>query len=536
MNTSNNATTKRTQVDEGMDIALLAEGTYPFHPGGVSVWCDQLVRGLAPHRFTIYSIIGGDDREPIWDLPDNVTGVHSICLWDNVPSPKRSGRASAELQAAFTQLVTSLVDPNGGPAFLDALHQLFDLSQEQSLNGALRTTASFEVLLEVMRMAGPSGRSGQSPIDQDRAVTVAEAGLVLDLIEHQLRPLFVSPPEVDLCHATANGLSILPALGAFWTRATPLVLSEHGIYLRERYLSYNAGTYTRAVRSIMLRFFKRLTWAGYQIADAIAPGSEYNRQWQEANGGASERIRPIYNGVDAANFITCPSEPDVPTLVWLGRIDPLKDVETLLLAFAKVRSTFPEARLRIFGSAADENRDYLALCTALRDSLDLGGSATFEGQAVSVVEAYHAGHIVLLTSISEGFPYTLIEAMAAGKPTVATDVGGVREATGDAGLIVPPQQPDQIAAACLVLLGDAELRRDIGRAARARILSMFTLEQSLAIFGDVYREVTGRISSAPVFEQHRVSSGEQLDLDPRLTSDELPASYPQGDLSPLVGL
>jgi glycosyltransferase involved in cell wall biosynthesis len=122
------------------------------------------------------------------------------------------------------------------------------------------------------------------------------------------------------------------------------VLSEHGIYLRERYLSYDARTYAPAVRAIMLRFFKRLTWAGYQIADAIAPGSEYNRQWQEANGGASERIRPIYNGVDAANFITSRSEPEIPTLVWLGRIDPLKDVETLLRAFAIVRERIPTAR------------------------------------------------------------------------------------------------------------------------------------------------------------------------------------------------
>jgi polysaccharide biosynthesis protein PelF len=513
-----------------MDVALLAEGTYPFHPGGVSVWCDQLVRGLAPHRFTIYSIIGGDDSEPIWELPENVTDVHSICLWDNAPSPKRPGSTSAELQSAFAQMVTSLVEPGGGPAFFDALHQLFVLSQTRPLNGALRTKASLEVLLDVMGVAGPADRSIG---DDHRPVMISEAGLALDLIEHQLRPLFVPPPEVDLCHATANGLSILPALGAFWARKTPLVLSEHGIYLRERYLSYNAATYTRAVRSIMLRFFKRLTWVGYQIADAIAPGSEYNRQWQEANGGASERIRPIYNGVDAANFITCPSEPDVPTLVWLGRIDPLKDVETLLLAFAKVRRSLPTARLRIFGSAADDNRDYLMLCEGLRDSLDLGQSATFEGRATSVVDAYHAGHIVLLTSISEGFPYTLIEAMAAGKPTVATDVGGVREAAGDAGLIVPPQRPDQIADACLVLLGDAELRRSIGRAARARILSMFTLEQSLAVFGDLYREVTGRISSAPVFELNRDATREQPDIGAHLVPEG--TSYAQSELSPLVG-
>jgi len=120
----------------------------------------------------------------------------------------------------------------------------------------------------------------------------------------------------------------------------------------------------------------------------------------------------------------------VPTLVWLGRIDPLKDVETLLLTFAKVREVKPETRLRIFGTASKENRGYLKICEDLAESLDLGDSVTFEGHVESVLDAYHAGDVVLLTSISEGFPYTLIEAMAAGKATVATDVGGVREATG----------------------------------------------------------------------------------------------------------
>ena len=90
--------------------------------------------------------------------------------------------------------------------------------------------------------------------------------------------------------------------------------------------------------------------------------------------------------------------------------------------------------------------------------------------------------------------------MASGIPTVATDVGGVREATGDAGLIVPPQNPDALAEACLRLLSDAELRRTIGHAARARILSMFTLEQSLAVFSDLYREATGRMASAKTRE------------------------------------
>jgi glycosyltransferase involved in cell wall biosynthesis len=393
-----------------------------------------------------------------------------------------------------------MTEPGGGPHFLDALEQLFVLSGQASLAGALYSDASVGILLDVMQEACAIDRESDSaPI----VASVLDARVALGLIEHQLRPLFVTPPEADLCHATANGLSVLLALGAHWAHDTPLVISEHGIYLRERYLAFGSHQFSFPVRSILLRFYKMLTWAGYQIAGRIAPGSEYNRQWLEANGAAPDRIHPVYNGVDAESFVVSPSEPEIPTLVWLGRIDPLKDVETLIRSFALVREKLPEARLRIFGGASAENEEYLDRCVALRDSLDLAGAATFEGRVDSVTDAYHAGHAVLLTSISEGFPYTLIEAMASGMPTVATDVGGVREATGEAGLIVPPQSPEAMAEACLLLLSDADLRKSMGHAARARILSMFTLEQSLAVFSDLYREVTGRISSAHVLKADR---------------------------------
>ena len=98
---------------------------------------------------------------------------------------------------------------------------------------------------------------------------------------------------------------------------------------------------------------------------------------------------------------------------------------------------------------------------------------------------------MLLTSISEGFPYSLLEAMAAGRATVATDVGGVKEATGDAGIVVAPRRHrGPLPAAAVRLLLDAELRRSLGQAARQRILSLFTVEQSMAHFRDVYRQVT----------------------------------------------
>jgi glycosyltransferase involved in cell wall biosynthesis len=107
-------------------------------------------------------------------------------------------------------------------------------------------------------------------------------------------------------------------------------------------------------------------------------------------------------------------------------------------------------------------------------------------------DAYAAGNVVMLSSISEGFPFTLIEAMSCGRATVSTDVGGVREAVGDTGLVVPPRDPERMARAALKLLGDPALRAGMGEAARLRVIEQFTLRQTISAFREIYHELPRR--------------------------------------------
>jgi hypothetical protein len=111
-------------------------------------------------------------------------------------------------------------------------------------------------------------------------------------------------------------------------------------------------------------------------------------------------------------------------------------------------------------------------------------------------DAYVAGSVVVLSSISEGFPYTLIEAMTCGRATVATDVGGVREATGDTGLVVPPRDPGSMAEACLRLLRDELIRHRLGAAARARSLEYFTVDHAVGSFRVIYADLVAPYDAA----------------------------------------
>jgi polysaccharide biosynthesis protein PelF len=468
-----------------MNITLITEGTYPYHMGGVSVWCDQLLSHIPDHRFDILSISGSGDEKNVWEMPPNVTGVTTVPLWAPV-SPRR---ASRELRARFMpvqeRFFASLAVEANGAGFAESLQELAEFARAGELTAAMSSKDAVNML-----MANPPNCQERPGSQEHGRLSVADAVDILVRLEHSLRPLAIAPPETDLCHTTANGLGTLPALAAKWANGTPFLLTEHGVYLRELYLAHPPGSMSQLARSTVLRFFKLLIETAYEYADIVAPVCRYNGLWEVANGTAPSRIRPVPNGIDPKAFPVATAEPALPTLVFVGRIDPLKDIETLLRAFAEVRAELPNARLRLFGPTPEGGEDYFERCVQLSTELGLAdGAATFEGKISPPSQAYHTGHVVVLTSISEGLPYVVLEAMASGRPVVATDVGGVAEAVGDAGLLVPPKDPSAFAAACVKLLSDKRKRKALGRAARARVLRHFDVKACFAAYLGLYEEL-----------------------------------------------
>jgi glycosyltransferase involved in cell wall biosynthesis len=468
-----------------LNVSLITEGTYPFHDGGVSVWCDQIVRGLAPDRFRIDAITAGTDDTVCWEFPDNVVAVRRIPLWGQTGGRRPARRLDRTVRQALESFLTSIATDDADGSFLASLEMVAAHARDGALPQALCSNDAVELTIEAMR-ATPIVRRVEGTLP---APTIADAAATLGVLEHLLRPLAVAPPQVDLCHASSNGLSALVAMAAKWTHGTPFLLTEHGVYLRERYMEYAPGRMPQARRAFLLGFYKRLTLAAYQMADAIAPGSDYNRRWQQANGADVNKIEPIHNGIDLDEFTPGAATAEHPTLVWVGRIDPLKDVKTMLRAFARVRLVIPEARLRIYGGTPLGNEGYLRECLDLRDKLGLDTSAVFEGRVRSISDAYLSGDVVVATSISEGFPYAVLEAMASGRAMIATDVGGVSEAIDDTGILVPPQDEVSLADACIELLRHAGLRTLLAARGRERVRSRFMVELSLERHGKLYDEL-----------------------------------------------
>ncbi|MGW7575378.1 DUF3492 domain-containing protein [Streptomyces sp. NPDC054765] len=557
-----------------MRIGLLTEGGYPYAAGESHAWCDRLVRGLTGHDFEVYALSTDPRQEACTRprLPQHVRLVCSAPLWGDFPAGRgRRGeehkgrtpgrRERRRFAERFGDLVTAFATapPGGGPAtgaahggapakdppavpdgargpvaagqadrFAAGLYGLAELARDRGgLTALLRSEDAVRILESAChgRRALPAAQGAQ--VDDLLAVT---ARLAL-----ALRPLSLDwyggregpgLGGVDLCHATSGGAAALPGLLAKCFFGTPLLVTEYGgVRLREHCLARAASPLSAPVRALLAAFQGALAAETYTQAALITPGNTHARRWQEHCGADRARLRTVHPGMDAAPFaaVADAAADDSKTLVWVGNVEPAKDLFALLHAFAEVRKAEPEATLRIIGGVGRDPQapGYLAHCRALAAQLfpDEAADARTVGESPvsfeeigspdvpALEDAYASGAVVVLSSVIEGFPRSLVEAMFCGRATVSTDVGAVCEVIGGTGLVVPPRNPRALAAACTALLGDPDRRARLGAAARARALELFTVEQNVAAFRGIYLELISHAPARPVACRGRDGQG-----------------------------
>ncbi|MEW2317824.1 DUF3492 domain-containing protein [Streptomyces bauhiniae] len=516
-----------------MRIGLLTEGGYPYVGGDTGLWCDRLVRGLGQHEFDVYALQCG--RRPEDDgwvpIPPQVRQVRTARLWTAGDDGGTLGRrARRQFTEHYGELLGAVCDLREGSAaavadrFGNALYSLAELARDTgALAGALRSDHAVTALERACRAPGAPRAAHEARVPDLLAVT--------DHLARALGPLSLdwygedALAAVDLCHATSGGSAALPGLLARHFSGVPLLVTEYGVQLRAHYLALGPDSAAPAVRSLLAAFHGRVAAEVYRRAEILTPGSSHARRWQERCGADRARIRTVHPGMDADRFAEvgeAPDRADADTLVWVGRIEPGRDLVSLLHAFAEVRKEEPHARLRIVGvPVGPEGEAYLAQCRALAAQLfpdeaeglhavgDNPVSFTEVGapEAPTLPDAYAAGAVVVLSSVVEGFPVSLAEAMFCGRATVSTDVGAVVEVIGGTGLVVPPRNPRALAEACVALLRDPERRARLGAAARARALELFGVEQNIAAFHGIYLEI---MSHCPVRRVAVDEAGEPL--------------------------
>ena len=475
-------------------VLLTTEATYPFHWGGLSTWCQALVRELPEIDFSLLAISDSPFAFPRFDRPSNLVEFRRVPLWGvrrawELATPashdvrgrrRRTTEAAVEhgFLPAYKVLLGQLLGEDGDDvALAGALHQIHRFCLDYDYDTAFRSRCVWNTLdSEVSEHFPPLAEAlGYC----ETLVTLAELTSASQWIYHWLFPLSQPIPEVEVAHATMGGLCSMMAVVCKLEQGAGFLLSEHGIYLRECYLAEHASRGSLLGKVLKLAFARRMTELAYAYADAIAPCCDYNHRWEERIGVESRRIHTAYYGIDADLWPPAErAENDTPVVVWAGRIDPLKDVETLLTAAAVVKRARPDVRFLLYGAAPAGNERYHQRCLALRSELGLEETVSFEGFSSNTAEAFAEADLVVLSSISEGFPFSTLEAMLCRRAVVATAVGGISEQiTPECGRLVRPRDPDALGAAILDVLADPKTCEALADAARERASSLFGIER-----------------------------------------------------------
>jgi polysaccharide biosynthesis protein PelF len=497
-----------------LSVLLSTEGTYPYHKGGVSTWCHALTRKLSDVAFTILAVTMNPYTEPQYPLAPNVRRLVTVPLW-GTEDPAEYGwydSAASFLQGRWqttSRIVASQFVPvyerflrettarqSDPTAVASAVVRLYQHFASFDYHRTMTDRVVWETFARVVGEAWDRDGLDQGP------PSLGELAEAWRLLSRLLTVLAAPIPRTDVTHAAAAAFCGLPCVVAKLQWGTPYLLTEHGGYLREQYLNLPRTIHSAFVRWFLLRVISAVVDVSYALADQLSPVCSYNTRWERWRCVEPGRIHVIYNGVDPDRFspaVDRSARGERPLVVNVGLIFPLKGQLNLIEAAAMVRRAVPDVEFRLYGSPSD--RAYYAQCEARIRTLGLADTVFLAGTTKEPWEAYRRADVVAMASISEAFPYSLIESMLCEAAVVATDVGGVREALGQAGILVTPRDPTQLASAITRLLESPNERQRLGVAARQRALRWFTEDRFVDEYRTTYQQLaalsTQRMREAP---------------------------------------
>ncbi len=480
---------------EPADICLVLEGTYPYVFGGVSKWVHELLEAQSDLSFHLVSLMPPNHRSPLrFEIPKNVVSRKDISLSH---LPQRSEGASAGW-----------------------VRKLEPAIRELRSEGRLTHLAS---VTEILR-AAPPGLGSKELLDSRDAWAMLLAMYEREHKDNSFIDFFWSframlsglysvlipeIPEARVYHTVSTGYAGILAARASIETGRPMLLTEHGIYTNERRIelamsdwlyekpadTLAVGGSRRQLKHLWIETFTNYSKICYEAASRIITLYKANQQFQLKDGADPAKLGVIPNGIDLEAYGAIESTPPAePTIALIGRVVPIKDIKTYLRACGLLRERVPHLKAFILGPT-EEDPTYFAECEAMVQHLQLADTVVFTGR-VKLSDYLGRVQAIALTSISEAQPLVILEAGAAGIPTVATDVGACREmllgrddedpALGAGGAVTPLSNPAATASELERLLVNPEWRSRCGEAIRARVRRYYNKKDLDTAYHELY--------------------------------------------------
>ncbi|MFZ4592741.1 MAG: GT4 family glycosyltransferase PelF [Verrucomicrobiaceae bacterium] len=503
------------------DVCLVLEGTYPYVSGGVSTWVHQIMGMFPDLNFAIFYLGAQKDAscQMKYELPPNLVALEEVYLFDLKVNDGGILAGMGVRWQPFFESVRKLGVrlPEGDAHDLELLRSILahiTNNSRISFDTFWRNESTWGVVRELYDRYAPD----ESFIDFFWTLRFLVQPLwKLARAMHRM-------PEAKIYHTACTGYAGLAAALASAERGKPLMLTEHGIYLRERIADIcrspwipdqlvrhpNLNEPLGSLRRLWIGFFDVVGRLCYTQSSDIVSLFGKNALAQQHFGADAGRMTIIPNGIRTEAFEPVMlrrverriAQPGSQVVGFLGRVVSIKDVKTLLRAAAKVCAVLPAAKF-IIGGPPDEEPEYVRECLDLKAQLGLQDRVSFIGPVkrdAFLVEI----DVMILSSISEGLPFVIIESLAAGVPVVSTDVGACSEllrgrpdespALGEAGLIAEIGNSDELAAHLVRVLTDANLLESLSQAGLQRVKQLYQEHTVQESYRDLYQKHLDRLS------------------------------------------
>lgn len=434
------------------------------------------------HEFVLW-VIGAEAKNRgkfKYELPPNVVQVHEVFLDDALRQRVKKGERIKfnDIETEEHRKLIACENPDWGVLF-----RTYNIKRTGVLS-FLMSEQFLEILLDMCKDRYPY-ISFAELFHTQRSMLVP----MLYLMRQEI-------PDADIYHATSTGYGGLFGAMAARVKKRPFIITEHGIYTREREEEILRSSWVPPYfKQHWIDLFYMLARSAYQQADCITSLFSRARQIQTELGCNPHKLKVISNGIQYQNFSKIPPKKqngfiDIGAIV---RFHPIKDIKTMIYAFFELKLRVPNARLHILGDTDDEvyrrECDTLIEQLGVKDILIVGNT--------DVVKYLEQLDFTILTSISEGQPLSVLESLAARRPCVTTDVGCCREILegtdmddmGRAGICVPPMNSKAIATAMEYLCTKEDVRLSMGEIGRKRMLAGYLHTDMIKKYLDNYEEV-----------------------------------------------
>jgi len=351
---------------------------------------------------------------------------------------------------------------------------------------------------EVFLLSGPETGLEGSLWDKAKQIQGVNINTVPELVR-EISPIkdllalfrlyyFFSKISPDIVHCHTSKAGFIGCLAGWLARVPVIIFSPHG-----HLFSPTAKIPSVSHGTLRMQFFYFLTKLAYLLSTKVIAQNSADRDEQiKLRLGPASKYKIIHNAVEIKPVAPAQSgNKNYPILATVGRLSAEKGQVYLLEALKSVRKEFPDTQLLVIGDGILRKE-----LETFVEKENLNNNVRFTGLCDDPSQLLKDIDIFVLPSLYESFGIVLLEAMAQGKPVIASNVNGIPEVVtdGETGILVPPANPGALSEAIIKLTRDKELAKKMGQAGYERVKKLFRREQMVDNFDNLYRKLYRPIS------------------------------------------